>query len=112
MKVLVCGGRNFTDMDLMQRAFDLLDDPIIVHGAAPGADTMAGQEAELRGWWTWPCRARWNVYGRAAGPKRNQRMLEEARPDRVLAFPTPQSKGTHDMIRRAREAGVPVEVWE
>jgi hypothetical protein len=55
--------------------------------------------------------ADWEQYGRAAGPIRNQQMLE-AKPDRVFAFheDLEHSKGTGDMVRRARKAGVPVEV--
>jgi hypothetical protein len=38
-------------------------------------------------------------------------MLDEGRPDRVIAFRMPGvSRGTDDMIRRARAAGIPVEV--
>jgi hypothetical protein len=39
-------------------------------------------------------------------------MLDDFEPDLVLAFPTKNSVGTWDMIRRARKAGVPVEIQE
>ena len=45
-------------------------------------------------------------YGRAAGPIRNQQMLDEGRPTLVVAFP--DGRGTADMVRRARSAGVEV----
>jgi hypothetical protein len=50
--------------------------------------------------------ADWNTHGRAAGPIRNQRMLDEVKPELVVAFPG--GRGTADMVRRAREAGVNV----
>jgi hypothetical protein len=40
-------------------------------------------------------------YCPAAGPYRNQRMVDEG-PDVCLAFPTPGSVGTWDCVRRAR----------
>jgi hypothetical protein len=50
--------------------------------------------------------ADWDGLGRKAGPIRNQRMLDEGKPDLVIAFPG--GRGTADMVRRAREAGVEV----
>lgn len=43
---------------------------------------------------------------RAAGPIRDQEMLDKGKPDLVVAFLG--NRGTADMVRRAREAGVPV----
>lgn len=51
-------------------------------------------------------RADWEQCGRQAGPLRNARMLAEGRPDAVIAFPG--GKGTADMVRKARAAGLPV----
>jgi hypothetical protein len=48
--------------------------------------------------------ADWEKLGRSAGPIRNQAMLDEGRPDLVVAFPG--HHGTADMVRRARAAGV------
>ncbi len=39
---------------------------------------------------------------------RNQQMLDEAKPDMVLAFPG--GRGTDDMVSRAEKAGVPVTI--
>jgi hypothetical protein len=64
-------------------------------------------------WWAKgigvPCdvyEADWISLGRKAGPIRNQRMLEEGKPDLVMAFPG--GRGTADMVRRGKEAGVEV----
>lgn len=56
--------------------------------------------------------ANWQRYGRAAGPVRNQQMLDEGKPDLILAFHQDivNSKGTADMIRRANRAGVPTRI--
>jgi hypothetical protein len=52
--------------------------------------------------------ADWKRYGPAAGPLRNAEMLHEYQPDGVIAFPG--GKGTTDMIKKARQAGI--KVWE
>ena len=115
MRVLVCGSRDFTKRPLLITAFNGLPPhgpgPIIVHGNCRGADLMAKAEALTRGWWHWACSANWEREGRAAGPNRNARMLVEARPELVLAFPLPGSRGTHNMISLAEQAGVPVQVY-
>lgn len=78
----------------------------VIHGAAPGADFLAG-------WWAMtnniPVRAfpaDWRKYGKRAGFRRNQQMLDEGKPDIVFAFPG--GNGTKDMVKRAKAAGVPV----
>jgi hypothetical protein len=58
-------------------------------------------------------KADWDAYGNAAGPKRNQQMVDDGLALKrlfsaelhCLAFPAPDSRGTHDCARRAREAG-------
>lgn len=108
MRVLVCGGRDFSDEStLINYLFRLDDDrPItaIIHGGAPGADTIAGKCAELL---KVPCtvyRAAWRKHGKAAGPIRNQRMLDEGKPDLVVAFAG--GRGTANMVALAKIAGV------
>jgi len=54
--------------------------------------------------------ADWETHGKAAGPIRNQRMLDEGRPDLVVAFPG--GRGTSDMVARAKRAGVEVMMIE
>jgi hypothetical protein len=117
MRVLVCGGRNFSDRDLLLRTLDALDetdDPTadagrvscVIEGGAGGADRLARAWAECEGKAAVTYLAEWDKHGKAAGPIRNQRMLDEGRPDLVVAFPG--GRGTADMVRRARAAGVPV----
>ena len=118
MLVLVCGDRNWTDRAAIVRevqkvAAQHVDSVItIMHGAARGADTIAGQVAKSLGLPVLVFSANWDLYGRAAGPIRNQQMLDQ-NPDLVLAFHPDivKSKGTGDMVRRARKKGTPVEVF-
>lgn len=111
MVILVTGDRNWdaTQAHVVQ---DVLQDwqeecPIIVHGAARGVDTLAGEAAEALGYTVHPYPARWSRYGKAAGPRRNTEMLEE-RPNLVFAFHDDlvSSKGTRNMVNQAVKAGV------
>lgn len=85
---------------------------IVIQGGAPGADLSAGSVAAGRHLPVEEYPADWRRYGRAAGPIRNQQMLNEGKPHKVVAFHDhiEQSKGTADMLRRARDAGIPTEV--
>lgn len=113
MRILVCGGRDYVDARIV---YDVLDDmckwkpvSVIIHGAASGADTLAKKWAKKKGIQDEPypvTRADWVAKGHAAGPIRNQQMLDKGKPDIVLAFPG--GRGTLDMIRRAKKAGLPV----
>ena len=78
----------------------------VIHGGSSGADALAGRWAHLASipYTVYP--ANWERHGKAAGPLRNQRMLDEGKPDLVIAFPG--GRGTADMVRRAKEAGVEV----
>ena len=117
MRVLVCGGRDyryarriFFELDSVRITFGLT---VLIHGAAPGADRIAGQWAAKHGIPVEDFPADWFPHGKdggrdnSAGPKRNARMLAEGRPDLVVAFPG--ASGTNDMIQRARAAGIRVQ---
>lgn len=116
MRLLVCGGREYLDADVLERSLDSIHQgprgPIesIIHGGARGADTMAGDWARRRGISCTAYDANWELEGRAAGPIRNKRMLDEGSPDLVVAFPG--GRGTANMIRQATERGFEVIVIE
>ena len=113
LRVLVCGGREFNDYDRVCEVLDAInaETPIraVIHGNARGADTQAHRWALGRGVGGWACPANWSRDGKRAGPLRNQRMLGHS-PDLVVAFPG--GKGTADMVKRARAAGVRVQEVE
>jgi len=113
MKVLVCGDRNWRDASVIARRLkELPSGSTIIHGAARGADYFGGAEAEFLGFYVRTYPAQWERYGRAAGMRRNQQMLDEEAIDLVLAFHADieHSKGTKDMVTRARKANIVVEV--
>ena len=102
---LICGGRAFTDQTMFDGAMsDLLalkGCPVrVVHGGAAGADAMASDWGWRMGLQVVGIAARWDLHGKRAGPLRNQKMLDEYKPDFVIAFPG--GRGTADMVSRAR----------
>jgi hypothetical protein len=133
VRVLVTGSRNWTDANAItdqlaayaDKAFktEVACNLIIVHGANPGgADHIAAEWASERqranilgkraNWiWAEPHPADWAKHGKAAGPIRNQEMVD-AGADICLAFPLGESRGTRDCMRRAESAGIPVIAHE
>jgi len=117
MKILVTGDRNWDDLVAIAFALEGLleefdihpQDITLIHGAARGADTIAGLVGDELGMDVRPYPAKWSYYGKAAGPIRNQEMLDE-NPDIELALVfhsnLDESKGTRDMINRLEKAGI------
>jgi hypothetical protein len=109
-RLLVCGGRDFADkvgaykvLDAWHRALGI---GVVIEGDARGADRIAGYWARKNRVDNLKFPADWNTLGKAAGAIRNQQMLDEGKPTHVLAFPG--GRGTADMVRRAKAAGVQV----
>lgn len=116
MRILVCGSRHGGDAAAIARWLDewralMLTREgrrisLLIHGAASGVDTLAGEWAKARGIAVETYPADWNNQGRAAGPIRNARMLRVGKPDVAIAFPG--GIGTANMVALAESAGVPV----
>lgn len=86
---------------------------VVVHGQCPsgGVDLVAHRFAEwFLGAEPEPHPADWKALGRAAGPRRNQAMVDLGA-SVCLAFPAKGSRGTWDCIRKAADAGIPVRIY-
>ena len=110
--VLIYGSRTWTDREAIELVvFGLERDTIIVHGGARGADSLADEAAILWGLTRRVYLADWLKHGRAAGPIRNQTMIDKEQPTYAYGFRMPgESRGTDDMTRRLEVAGIPHEV--
>lgn len=113
MRVLVCGGRDYNDHERLFAVLNKLNAEagidVIIEGGARGADRLAREWARMiakPGVDAETYEADWDAFGSFAGPMRNKAMLEEGKPDLVIAFPG--GSGTRDMIRKAKKAGVEV----
>jgi hypothetical protein len=117
MRILITGSRHWTDRApvwyVLQRICAANPGPhALVHG-----DCERGIDRLVVGWALdigceydathEPHPADWARNGRAAGPKRNQAMVDLGA-DICLAWPGPGSKGTFDCMRRAAKAGIRV----
>ena len=110
MRLLVSGGRDFGDVEFIVVQLNKLHKSRgiteLVHGAARGVDTICAFWAEEVGVKPVPVPVEsWtDDLGRKdmkAGHRRNQRMIDEFRPDGLFAFPG--GGGTADMVERGEK---------
>lgn len=110
MRIVVTGGRDYTDRAALFLALDLLHAATritrLAHGNARGADTLADDWARVRRVELQRYPADWDRHRKRAGAIRNRAMLDAERPDVVVAFPG--GRGTADCVRAAGERGIPV----
>ena len=115
-RVLVTGSRHWYCLAMAERIVRKLADRhgeiAIIHGAAPGVDSAFESAVELIDRpevVAWPHPAPWQVFGRRAGPLRNQAMVDLGADICIAVHPDlANSRGTKDCVRRAMDAGIPV----
>ncbi len=134
MIILVCGSRDFDDYDLVGYGLSLASRAVMTshdetttlrHGGCSRKYKRGGRMVETSAdllaeeWvrrnklhtlgWEIDCRkADWGAHGRAAGPVRNEEMLEPEKPDIAVAYLVRNllCRGTRDMMRRLEAACV------
>lgn len=136
MKVIVCGGRNYTDQNTLFREMDRIHaiQPItlVIEGGQRTRDKERGLIGGADYWaYMWAASRRvavvredanWNdlsqpdariktnrhgeKYDSNAGPRRNRRMITKYQPDAIIPFPG--GEGTADMVRQGYEFGVEI----
>lgn len=103
MKIIIAGGRDFDDYDLLCRKADKIlsqqQEVEIVSGGAEGADKLGELYAEERGYPVKRFIPDWSGLGKKAGYVRNEDMAIYA--DALIAFWNKTSKGTRHMIDTA-----------
>ena len=112
MRVIIAGGRDFSDYQLLKKACDHMlsksKSVEIVSGGAKGADFLGEQYASELGYKCTKFPADWEKYGRAAGYKRNSEMANYA--DCLIAFWDGSSRGTQHMINQAKKKDLQVKI--
>lgn len=108
--ILVAGGRDFDDYARVKADLAKHNPEVIVSGMARGADKLGVKYANENGGQLKEFPAQWDKYGKSAGYKRNQQMLDEGKPDLVLIYWDGISKGTKHMLDIAKRAGVKVQL--
>lgn len=112
-RVVVCGGRDFTDYAFAEFCLNWIllkkieegYDIVVVSGCARGADRIGEWWAMCHGFEVDKHPADWDVYGKRAGYMRNVEMVDSC--DGVVAFWDGESKGTKHTIEYAKQKGVP-----
>lgn len=113
-KVVVAGGRTFTDLPRMEEVLlhlfrdKDLRDIVIISGTARGADQTGEQFAHKYAMELWKFPADWDTYGKGAGHIRNAEMRDNA--DAVVVFWDGKSRGSKNMIDISKKKGLPTRV--
>lgn len=113
-RILVSGGRDFDEKEVifswLDKAFSFGGVEVIIEGGCPtGADKIAREWAYRNSVPCYTYHANWNLHEKKAGPVRNGYMLSHSKPTHVLGFAG--NKGTADMIKKARKAGVETHTY-
>lgn len=110
MRLLICGGRHFdeaaTILDELNRLHAHRPVTALIHGGLPMIGTPADAWARQNDVHVIRYPANWTLLGKQAETRRNLFMLEDSRPDMLLAFPG--GRHTTEMLQRARSTNVPV----
>lgn len=122
MKLIIAGGRNFTDYELLEqeckrfimentvrnpewheyKKFKLMPNDItIISGKALGADLLGERFASKFGFNLLEFPADWDKHGRSAGPIRNAEMAKNA--THCICFWDQASRGTANMIENCKK---------
>ena len=128
MRVIIAGGRNFDDYKTLEsqchgifkqlsdegRTSPRIDDLDIeiVSGKARGADSLGERFARQYGINVKEFPAKWMLYGKSAGYKRNEEMAKYAKENNgvLIAFWDGVSKGTKHMIDLAKKYNLDVYI--
>lgn len=127
LALIVTGDRHATAFDWSDAIDSVLFEytlprstQLLIHGDAPGIDRLAGDRAPAFGFTPIPIPAQWTKYGNPAGPRRNSALVQLGTIYRehgyavvVLAFHNSlqTSRGTRNMVRQSRDAGLHVRVF-
>lgn len=117
--ICVTGGRRFHNRDLIREILQVAhwfyaSELRVIHGDAPGADTLAGSVCTELGIPVRAYPADWDTLGKKAGVVRNAKMADLLRywsalghTVQVVAFPG--ATGTMNMKLQARQRGIHVD---
>ena len=110
MKIIIAGSRNFTDYEMLKGFCDsylsYYENIEIVSGLAKGADSLAIDYANEKGYSVLEFPANWKEFGKRAGYVRNEQMADVG--DVLIAFWDCESHGTKHMIQIAKKKGLEV----
>ena len=114
-RIVIGGCRYFnnysyfkTQVDFYLSNLKTLGEIVILSGHCNGTDLLAEQYACENGYRLEIYPAKWDLYGRSAGPKRNKLMADKC--DYVIAFWDRKSKGTKSLIEISQKLQNPLRI--
>ncbi len=114
-QVVIAGGRDYDNYEeaksFISNCLSLVrkrSQITIVSGEANGADAIAERYAKENGFLFKEYPAQWHLYGRSAGPRRNEKMAQIA--DYVICFWDGKSPDTKSMIAFAQKYNRPIRI--
>ena len=122
IRIIVAGTRTFSDYELLRNRLDDFisklkqkhpdKQVVIITGAAKGADQLGSFYARSHNIPLKEFPADWATYGKAAGPIRNQQMLDYALHEipELIVFWDGESRGTKNMMNIAKRHNVQTEI--
>lgn len=110
MRLLIAAGRHLQDAALIRRALmrahAIRPITVVIHGSSGRLGTIAEEWGRAQHLHVVRYPANWRAFGKRGGVIRNAFMLEDSRPDLVLALPG--GSDTRDLIARVQCARVPI----
>lgn len=111
-RLIIAGSRHGVDPDLLHDELRIWVEEhgmpdVVLCGEADGVDQQGKSWALSRGVRVESYPADWHTHGKAAGPIRNRQMAAAAQG--AIIFAPDNSRGSNDMERAARRAGLKVE---
>ena len=114
-RVAVVGSRNYNNYEEAEKYIDACISNIknnyiliFVSGGCKGADLLGERYAQENNFKIERYLAEWNIYGKYAGPKRNELMAEIS--DYIICFWDGKSRGTKSMIEFAKQKNKPIRI--
>ena len=115
MNIIIAGSRDigislreknqvFLILDKVFLNLNLNEPPVIFDGGCSGVDACGKEYAKTKGWQVDTYKADWLNLGKAAGPLRNQQMVDKA--DMLVVIRTKNSRGSKDVLARAKNKGI------
>lgn len=110
INVAFVGSRDFKLIPLVYQAMKRVGRCTVISGGARGVDQAASDASHALGYPKKIMRADWGKYGKSAGPRRNQQMVDAS--DAAMVFWDGKSKGTQDFMKKAIKKDIPMVVFE
>lgn len=108
MKIIVTGGRDYSNPDhIFEVLDDLAPDTVVFGDCRTGADSMALEWCRANGAIFIGYPANWTRFDRAAGPIRNGLMVRDNQ-DATYLVAFKGGKGTNDCLEKAKRVGIEI----